>query len=106
MAAAYSVLADAARGIKESPGLAGASGLYKGEWPRGLVSDIAKPTLLTHSRHAAAHPMLDTGRHQITRRLEGRRAIWVSRRSEFGRQITVDFESDADFHECGSCPVH
>src|SRR5262249_12596617 len=42
----------------------------------------------------------------ITRRLEGRRAIWVSRGSEFGRQITVDFESDADFHECGSCPVH
>ena len=26
--------------------------------------------------------------------------------SELGRQIAVDFESDADFHECGSCPVH
>jgi hypothetical protein len=38
----------------------------------------------------------------ITRRLEGRRAIWVSLGSEFGRQITVDFKSDADFHECGS----
>ena len=26
--------------------------------------------------------------------------------SELGRQVAVDFESDADFHECGSCPVH
>ena len=26
--------------------------------------------------------------------------------SEFGWQIAVDFEPDADFHECGSCPVH
>ena len=27
-------------------------------------------------------------------------------RSELGRQVAVDFESDADFHECESCPVH
>jgi hypothetical protein len=27
-------------------------------------------------------------------------------RSELGRQVAVDFESDADFDECGSCPVH
>jgi hypothetical protein len=27
-------------------------------------------------------------------------------RSELSRQVAVDFESDADFHECGSCPVH
>src|SRR5262245_9124625 len=26
--------------------------------------------------------------------------------SELGRQVAVDFESDADFLECGSCPVH
>src|SRR5262249_14001793 len=26
--------------------------------------------------------------------------------SELCRQVAVDFESDADFHECGSCPVH
>jgi hypothetical protein len=26
--------------------------------------------------------------------------------SELGRQVAVDFESDADFHKCGSCPVH
>src|SRR5262249_16329273 len=26
--------------------------------------------------------------------------------SELGRQVAVDFESDADLHECGSCPVH
>jgi hypothetical protein len=30
----------------------------------------------------------------------------ASMKSEFGRQVAVDFESDADFHECGSCPVH
>jgi len=27
-------------------------------------------------------------------------------RSELGRQVAVNFESDADLHECGSCPVH
>src|SRR5262249_51662471 len=26
--------------------------------------------------------------------------------SELGRKVAVDFKSDADFHECGSCPVH
>src|SRR5262249_51926842 len=26
--------------------------------------------------------------------------------SELGRQVAVDFESNADFHEGGSCPVH
>src|SRR5207244_12951745 len=26
--------------------------------------------------------------------------------SELGWQIAVDFESDADFHECRSCPIH
>src|SRR5215813_12697695 len=26
--------------------------------------------------------------------------------SELGRQVAVDFEPDADFHDCGSCPVH
>src|SRR5262249_15421614 len=26
--------------------------------------------------------------------------------SELCRQVAVDFESDADFHECRSCPVH
>jgi hypothetical protein len=31
---------------------------------------------------------------------------WDSSGSELGRQVAVDFESDADFHECGSCPVH
>jgi hypothetical protein len=44
---------------------------------------------------------------RIARRLAGWRAI--SRDvpgSELGRQVAVDFESDADFHECGSCPVH
>jgi hypothetical protein len=30
----------------------------------------------------------------------------VVRGSELGRQVAVDFESDADFHKCGSCPVH
>jgi hypothetical protein len=30
----------------------------------------------------------------------------MRRGSELGRQVAVDFESDADFHECGSCPVH
>src|SRR5438132_11381972 len=37
-----------------------------------------------------------------------RRAISkkMPRGSELGRQVAVDFESDADFHECGSCPVH
>jgi hypothetical protein len=43
----------------------------------------------------------------ITRRSTGRRvfqqdASW----SELGRQVTVDFQSNADFHKCGSCPVH
>jgi hypothetical protein len=31
---------------------------------------------------------------------------WDASGSELGRQVAVDFESDADFHECGSCPVH
>src|SRR5215467_8953509 len=26
--------------------------------------------------------------------------------SELGRQVAVDFESDTDFLECGSCPIH
>jgi hypothetical protein len=26
----------------------------------------------------------------------------ASDESEFGRQVAVDFQSDADFHECGS----
>jgi hypothetical protein len=30
----------------------------------------------------------------------------LAMRSELGRQVTVDFESDADFHKCGSCPGH
>jgi hypothetical protein len=30
----------------------------------------------------------------------------MRRGSELGRQIAVDFESDADFHQCGSSPVH
>jgi hypothetical protein len=30
----------------------------------------------------------------------------MRRGSELGRQVAVDFQSDADFHECGSCPVH
>jgi hypothetical protein len=30
----------------------------------------------------------------------------MCRGSELGRQVAVDFESDADFHECRSCPVH
>src|SRR5260221_3643464 len=30
----------------------------------------------------------------------------MRRGSEFGRQIAVDFQSNADFHECWSCPVH
>src|SRR5438094_10448150 len=29
-------------------------------------------------------------------------ASWI----ELGRQVAVDFESDADFHECRSCPIH
>ena len=29
----------------------------------------------------------------------------IRRGSEFGRQVAVDFQSDADFHECWSCPV-
>ena len=28
------------------------------------------------------------------------------RGSELGRQVAVDFESDADLHECRSCPIH
>jgi hypothetical protein len=30
----------------------------------------------------------------------------MRRGSELGRQVAVDFQSDADFHECRSCPVH
>jgi hypothetical protein len=26
--------------------------------------------------------------------------------SELSRQVAVDFETDADFHECGGCPLH
>jgi hypothetical protein len=42
------------------------------------------------------------------RRLLSRRAYFNSMRrgSEFGRQVAVDFQSDADFHECRSGPVH
>jgi hypothetical protein len=29
----------------------------------------------------------------------------MRRGSELGRQVAVDFKADADFHECGSCPV-
>jgi hypothetical protein len=38
------------------------------------------------------------------RRLVDRRAIATRclGESEFGRQVAVDFESDAGFHECGS----
>jgi hypothetical protein len=38
--------------------------------------------------------------------LRARRAIWDASGSELGRQVAVDFESDADFQECGSFPVH
>jgi hypothetical protein len=27
-------------------------------------------------------------------------------KSELRRQVAVDFEPDADFHKCGSCPEH
>ena len=42
----------------------------------------------------------------ISFRRIARTAGYLTSGSELGRQVAVDFESDADFHECGSCPVH
>jgi hypothetical protein len=39
---------------------------------------------------------------KIARRLGCRRAIHKGSCLELRRQVTVDFQSNADFHECGS----
>ena len=92
------------------------------EFPREVIwIDLVRPTddekNLVEKRTGVNIPSVEAlseiesssrlARQEIARRFRtGGLLQQESRGSELGRQVAVDFKSDADFHERGSRPVH
>ena len=76
--------------------------IFKGEKPTNVpVMQLTKFELVSNLQLDPA-----AGWARNTRRLRADGLFQCAFGSELGRQVAVDFESDADFHKCGSCPVH